>query len=301
MKKIAIVTPIYNRVSKIVKLYKSLCSQTEKDFEWIIVDDGSTDNISDMINEFSNKISIKFISKKNGGKCSALNEALNYCEANYFFVVDSDDYLRPDAIEKIYSSIIKVQNNKNIVGIVAYRIFRDGHISGRRFPEKKLSVGYNELNYHFNQDGETALIYRTEVLREHKHKVFENENFLSEEIQYNEIDKLGDLWLLKEPIIVMEYLEDGLTNHYFENWLKNPKGTKLLLDSKYSSIKSLTLIDIIIKRTKTLIQYDVLMMYSSKFTISESPNPLMSSFLFPLAIILKRRICKENITKWSEL
>lgn len=300
MKEIAVVTTVYNRADKIDKLYKSLCAQTDKDFEWIIVDDGSIDSISDVIAAFDGTISVKFISQKNGGKCSALNTALDLCKAEYFFVVDSDDYLRPNAIEKLHAAINSIPKNQNIVGIVAYRVFENGQISGRSFPRQKCSVGYNELNYHFNQDGETALIYQTELLRAYKHKVFVDENFLSEEIQYNELDTLGDLWLLKEPLIVMEYLEDGLTNHYFKNWLKNPKGTKLLLYSKYSAVKGLTALDVLIKKAKTLIQYDVLTMYSGRFPIQEAPNPLMAGLLFPAAVILKKRICKENLTKWSE-
>lgn len=295
MKEIAVVTPVYNRANRIAVLYKSLLLQTKNNFEWIIIDDGSTDNISDVVSSFDGTINITFISQRNGGKCSALNTALDYCKADYFFVVDSDDYLKSDAIEKLYSAISNIPSTKNIVGIVAYRVFSDGQISGRRFPEDKLSVGYNELNYHFNQDGETALIYKTELLRLHKHKVFSDERFLSEEIQYNEIDVLGNLWFLKEPLIVMEYLEDGLTNNYFKNWLKNPKGTKLLLNSKYAAVKGLTFVDVLIKKAKTLIQYDVLAMHSSEFTIHESPNPVMAIFLFPLAAILKKRICKENI------
>lgn len=297
MNEIAVVTPIYNRANKIINLYNSLCSQSNKNFEWIIVDDGSTDNLLDVVAKFDDEIKIKFISKENGGKCSALNIALDNCMSTYFFVVDSDDYLKPDAIEKIYWAINNLKNNKHIIGIVAYRVFTNGEISGRLFPKNKNSVGYNELNYHYNQDGETALIYSTKLLRKHKHKVFDDEYFLSEEIQYNEIDKFGDLWILKEPLIVMEYLEDGLTNHYFENWINNPKGTKLLLHSKYSSTRGLTLIDKIIKKIKTLIQYDVLVMNSKMFTINESPNVVLSVLCYPFAILLKKYICKENMTK----
>lgn len=294
MNKITVVTPVYNRADKINRLYKSLCAQTDKKFEWIVVDDGSTDSISEKIATFNCMFPLKFISQKNGGKCSALNAALDLCNKSYFFVVDSDDYLQPDAIEKLYTTIERISTEKKIVGIVAYRVFENGQISGRSFPKKKLCVGYNELNYHFNQDGETALIYKTSFLRDHKHKVFADEFFLSEEIQYNELDKLGDLWLLKEPLIVMHYLEDGLTKHYFKNWISNPKGTKLLLNSKYFSVKKLTILDILIKKIKTLIQYDVLSMYSEKFPLSESPNPILAIILFPVAVILKKRICKEN-------
>lgn len=297
MSEITVVTPVYNRADKLVTLYSSLCAQSCKNFDWIIVDDGSTDNVSDVVQSFHNEIGIKFISKKNGGKCSALNTALDYCESAYFFVVDSDDYLNPDAIEKVCLTINNIRNYKSIIGIVAYRVFKDGQISGRAFPKNKNSVGYNELNYHYNQDGETALIYQTKFLRMHKHKIVYDEHFLSEEIQYNEMDQLGNLWILREPLIVMEYLEDGLTNHYFENWINNPNGTKLLLSSKYMSNKGLTWIDRVIKKIKTLIQYDVLVMNSRKFRIKESPNVFFSILCFPLAILVKKYVCKEKLTK----
>ena len=83
MKEIAVVTTVYNRADKIDKLYKSLCAQTDKDFEWIIVDDGSIDSISDVIAAFDGTISVKFISQKNGGKCSAcIDDACLLCDIN---------------------------------------------------------------------------------------------------------------------------------------------------------------------------------------------------------------------------
>ena len=294
MIEISIGTPVYNRAKNIITLYKSLCSQTNQQFEWIIVDDGSSDDISDTVDTFEANFKISFIQKKNGGKCSALNMALKYCKTKWFFVVDSDDYLVPEAVEKIYKKINMIDEKNNIVGIVAYRKFTNGKISGNQFPKDKLYVGYNELNYHYNQDGETALIYKTDILKRHKHKVYKDENFLSEEIQYNEIDKEGDLLVLAEPLIVMEYLENGLTNNYFKNWINNPKGTKLLLNSKYVSVRKLSKTDIMIKKIKTLIQFDVLNIYSSNFKMEESPNEFFSICFYPIAFLLRRYINKRN-------
>lgn len=294
MKKISIVTPVYNRADRIVKLYNSLLNQTNKNFEWIVIDDGSTDNIEQVIDTFNDNLEIRYIKKKNGGKCSALNVAIDNCNNDWFFVVDSDDYLMADAVNKVYETIDKIEGKLEIVGIVAYRVYNNNKISGRKFPDKKQIIGYNELNYHYNQDGETALIYRTEILKCHKHKAIVEENFLSEEIQYNELDEEGDLWILSEPLIVMEYLEDGLTYNYFDNWLNNSQGTKLLLESKYKAVKKLSNIDILIKKIKVLLQYDVLAITSSNFKIKNAPNSILAFFLLPLSYIIRKHIYKRR-------
>ena len=98
---ITIFTPTYNRGYIIEKLYLSLCNQTSNEFEWLVFDDGSTDNHLDLIERFiaDNKINIRYIYKENGGKHTAINLGVKNANGELFFIVDSDDYLTPDAVE----------------------------------------------------------------------------------------------------------------------------------------------------------------------------------------------------------
>ena len=100
---ITILTPTYNRGENLKKLYKSLLKQKDNRFEWLIVDDGSTDGTKKIIDEFlmDSKINIKYLYKKNGGKHTALNLGIKEINTDLIFIVDSDDYLNDNAIQSI--------------------------------------------------------------------------------------------------------------------------------------------------------------------------------------------------------
>ena len=110
MSDITILTPTYNREKLLHKLYKSLCNQKDKDFEWIVVDDGSNDNTDEYIETIQKKADfpIRYYKKNNGGKHTALNYGCQYVKTKLVFIVDSDDTLTDDAIltiQRIYEKI----------------------------------------------------------------------------------------------------------------------------------------------------------------------------------------------------
>ena len=89
---VTVFTPVYNRKNLIGNLYQSLLSQTYKNFEWIIVDDGSTDDIDEIIKSYQNedRILIRFIKQENGGKHRAINNGVLHAKGELFYIVDSD-------------------------------------------------------------------------------------------------------------------------------------------------------------------------------------------------------------------
>ena len=104
MYKITVFTPTYNRAYIIEELYRSLQRQTYSNFEWVVVDDGSTDNTQSIFKQWekeNNVFPIRYVYQENGGKCRAINRGLQLAEGELFFTVDSDDYLTDDALEKI--------------------------------------------------------------------------------------------------------------------------------------------------------------------------------------------------------
>lgn len=281
---ISIITPVYNRSCLIKRLYYSLQEQSNNDFKWIIVDDGSTDNLDEVVESFCKqaRFQIKYIKQKNQGKCAALNKAIEVCDEQLFMVVDSDDYLVTDAIEQIHKYWEKVKLKKDLVGIAAYKIFDNRKISGKPFKNGLIKSTLNSLNYHYNRHGELSLIYKTSIVKRHPHHIHAQENFLSEEIQYNSLDQEGYLYLMGAPLIVMEYQSDGLTKNYFTNWVSNSVGTIELLQSKYSTVIGLSVADVIKKRIKTIMQFDACMLNSQKIHINDSPNICLSYImLFP--------------------
>lgn len=224
---ITIFTPAYNRAYKLPELYNSLLHQTCKDFIWYVINDGSSDNTEEIMKSFlqERKIRIKYESQENGGKHSAHNRAAANCETTLFFCVDSDDYLTDDAIEKIKRAWqnISAQKLKLLSGIVANRMYKDGRIVGTEFPNGIIMAGLSQL-YALGKKGDTALIFRTEIIKQYPFPLFEGERFFREHVIYDEIDKTYKLYVLNDAIYICEYLDDGLSKNATLLEMKSPKG-----------------------------------------------------------------------------
>lgn len=232
--KITIFTPTYNRAYIIENLYNSLKRQTNKNFEWLVVDDGSTDNTEELFNKWmseENDFPIRYYKKENGGKCRAINTALDLAKGKLFFTVDSDDYLTDDAVEKILKWEADLPENESFCGLAGNlgtsnkdtpnTIFDDNYYDGN------LLERYNKI------DGERAFVFFTDFHRKYKYPEFEGENFMTEAVVWNRMANDGYKMRFYNDIIwVYEYKEDGLTmagNSLFTN---NPHGYGLWLKEK---------------------------------------------------------------------
>lgn len=225
MEKITIFTPTYNRAYILYKLYNSLKQQNNKEFIWMIVDDGSTDNTREIVEIWKNEniIPIEYYYKDNGGKQRAINYGLSKCYTELFCCVDSDDYLVENAIDKILNFWIKNQST-NISGIVSLRGKNNFEPLGTKMPQNKLVTKFNDLYEKYNFKGDTNLIYRTEILKKHPYPVAEGEKFISESYAYLEIDDDYNIILMDEITVICEYLEDGYTKNVYKLLKNNPKG-----------------------------------------------------------------------------
>lgn len=135
---LTIFTPTYNRGYVLGKLYESLCKQTCFKFEWLIVDDGSEDDTSAKVKKWmkeNDKFKIRYIYQNNQGKQLAFNTGVENCELEYFFCVDSDDYLTDNAVEEIYKILPNIKE-KRIAGIVALRGTDKNLPIGTQMPRK---------------------------------------------------------------------------------------------------------------------------------------------------------------------
>ena len=234
---ITVFTPTYNRAYRLSDLYKSLVRQTCKDFIWYIIDDGSSDNTKKIVGEFisEKKIQIIYEYQENSGKHVAHNKAAAKCETELFFCVDSDDYLTDTAIEELKNAWenISIEEKLSLSGIVASRGYKDGTIIGAEFPVGIKKERLSEL-YKAGKRGDTALVFRTEVLKQYPFPVFKGEHFIREHIAYDEIDKNYKLIVLNKIIYICEYLDEGLSKNATALEMESPKGAALsrILDAK---------------------------------------------------------------------
>ena len=222
---ITIFTPTYNRGYTLTKLYDSLCRQTEKSFDWLIVDDGSTDNTPSLVRDFQteNKLSINYIHKENGGKHTALNVALDIVQTELFFIVDSDDVLVNDAVETICKDWEKVRS-MNLCGIAYLKGEASGKVIGQPFPQNYKVDNFIRLRFNLGITGDKAEVWVTSSLQRFRFPVFPGERFMGESYLWIKVARRQDMLHVNKIIYLCEYLADGLTRSGRKMRLKNPIG-----------------------------------------------------------------------------
>lgn len=227
---ITIFTPTYNRRNLIERLYQSLLVQTVTNFEWLVIDDGSTDDTEKF---FANLLStehpfpIRYIKQNNGGKHRAINNGVNNALGKLFFIVDSDDYLTPNAIEKINQWTETLDDSRKWAGISGLRGFSKNKVVGQQNKKSRFVDAKNSERRKYKLLGDKAEIYFTDVLKKYPFPEIPGENFISEEIVWNTIARDGYyLRWFNEIIYICSYLEGGLTKDNTKDE-RNPQGRLL--------------------------------------------------------------------------
>ena len=236
---ITIITPSYNRAYIIRKAYESLLAQTSKDFEWLIIDDGSKDNTKKVVEEFinENKIKIRYYYKENGGKHTALNLGIKKAKGDYILILDSDDRLTPNAVSRVLEVWKKYKSENEIACLSFSKVYKNNKKIGKEYIGTEIRS--NHIDFRCNQEltGDMCEIYRTKVLRKHPFPVFNNEKFLSEAIVWNKIGSNYDTIYMNEGIYIAEYLNDGLSKNWFKLVVNSPLGARannlLFLSKKF--------------------------------------------------------------------
>ena len=228
---ITVFTPTYNRAYTLNNLYQSLLKQTNYDFEWIIVDDGSTDNTADLVMDFKKcsnlQFKINYVYQENAGKHVAINTGVSLAKGDYFFIVDSDDYLREDAISIIDKELSKIDQNSNLCGIVALRCYKDGSVIGGNDSVLEIETDFLSYRTKYKIRGDRAEIIKTSILKNYPFPYFENEKFCTEAVVWNRIAQKYNARFLALPIYICEYLEGGLTKSAKKMFCNNPRGMQL--------------------------------------------------------------------------
>ena len=227
--KFTIFTPTFNRKELLEKLYKSLQKQTYKDFEWLIVDDGSADGTKEKVEEFlsEKKLDIKYYFKENGGKQRAYNFATDKANGELFICLDSDDEYVENGLETILKYWKKYEKNSNIAGMGYLSTYPNREVIGSSFPEKEMVSTQFDIYNKYGVKGDKGLMFRTEIIKKYKFPVFDDEKFITEAVVYNRICEKYKMVYVNEKIEIKEYQEDGLTAKYNNLLLRNPKGQAL--------------------------------------------------------------------------
>lgn len=277
---ITIFTPSYNRSKTLPRLYRSLLQQTNQNFCWLIVDDGSTDNTETLVQTWINekKILIRYFKQKNFGKPMAHNKGVELTKTELFVCVDSDDYLTQNAVEEVFQCWKNAQ--KNDVGILAFKGTKNKILTkiknGGNGKRTTLKNAYD----HLGLVGDTMLIFRTEVIKNHCFPHFKGEKFVPEGYLYDQIDQEGKLILLEKTLYICEYLEDGYTNNMAKLLKNNPKGYFAFINQRLLIDKT--------PKEKFLdsVRYIAMAQAHNVPVIKNAVYPMYAFFAYPVGLLL---------------
>ena len=224
-KMLTVFTPAYNRAYTLHKCYESLKRQTNKNFKWLIVDDGSTDNTKELVMKWKEEVDfeIKYIYKKNGGMHTAHNTAYENIDTELNVCIDSDDYLTDEAVEIIINEWKRVKN-ENLAGLGALNIFENGKVIGTKFPENLKTAKYFDIYNKHGVKGDKKFIYRTELTRCFPYPEFEGEKYVGLDYKYKKLDEKYEVALVNKVVCIVEYMEDGSSKNMLRQYRNNPKG-----------------------------------------------------------------------------
>lgn len=285
-KTLTVFTPTFNRRELLTRCYESMCRQTNKDFVWMIVDDGSTDDTKKFVDEWkkNSDLEIRYIYKDNGGLHTAYNVAIENIDTELCVCIDSDDFMPDNAVELILNFWDKYGSDE-YAGIVGLDFNLDGKVIGDPLPNQKtvnlidLFIGkYDIVN------GDRTNVIRTELYKTvAPMKVFPNEKNFNPHYMHLQISDNYDFLVLNENLRFVDYQSDGMTNSMLKQYKSSPNSfaeiRKLYLSFSGTSLKFK------IKHSIHLVSSCILA-HKLSFAFDESPYPIISALVLPLGVAL---------------
>lgn len=283
MKRLTVFTPTYNRAYCLDSCYQSLVQQTCKDFVWLIIDDGSTDNTKEVVEKWirEQKVEIRYYSQENQGMHGAHNTAYQLIDTELNVCIDSDDYMPSDAVEKVLSFWAK-NGSKEVSGLIGLDAYPDYSIIGTRFPENIKSSTLFNLYNKYGVIGDKKLVIRTELTCQYPYPIFEDEKYVGLAYKYYMLDQNFEMLLMNEVLCCVEYLPDGSSMNMFNQYRRNPRGfafyRKELMKLPFANWQY---------KFRQAIHYvsSSLMARNWRFWC-ESPNKVLTTLAVPLGILL---------------
>jgi glycosyltransferase involved in cell wall biosynthesis len=226
MATLTVFTPAYNRAHTLPRTYESLLCQDCKDFVWLIVDDGSSDNTAELVRGWQkndNGFDIRYIYKENGGMHTAHNTAYENIDTELNVCIDSDDCMAKGAVGKILTKWNEVKG-LGYAGLIGLDADLEGNLIGAGFPEgmtETTLMGY----YAAGGSGDKKLVYRTDVINQYPpYPVFEGERYVALAYKYRLIDQDYKLAVIDQVLCNVEYQADGHSTGMWKEYVRSPKG-----------------------------------------------------------------------------
>ena len=223
---LTVFTPAYNRADLLPRCFESMKRQTNKNFIWMIIDDGSTDDTRNLVAGWQQEpldFELQYFYKENGGLHTAYNEAIDHIETELCVCIDSDDFMPDDAVEKILSFWEKYGSDA-VAGIVGLDYDLKGNCLGDPFPNQKCINLIDLLagKYPIRNLDRTNVV-RTELYKKYAPMPsFPGEKNFNPHYMHLQISREYDFLVLNENLRFVEYQPDGMTNNILRQFRNSP-------------------------------------------------------------------------------
>ena len=281
MKTLAIITPTYNRANLLHIAYQSLEKQTVKDFVWYVIDDGSSDNTEDVMQDIISNASFEIIyhKKPNGGKHSALNVAYSLLQEELTLILDSDDELIESAVETILNDYTLIKYDNSICGMGYLRVDKSSNqVIGVPYTSDGIIDTFTNQRINLNTYGDKSEVFKSNILKQYPFPEFKDENFVSESVVWCKMSMDYKMKFLNKGIYICDYQTGGLSDGVHKRLFNNPKGASacyLSMSGKQTKLKY---------RIKYTIAYTVYS-FAAKIKVKQQFKQISSKFVYMLTFI----------------
>lgn len=307
MRTITVFTPTYNRADLLGRGYKALCHQTNHDFKWLIIDDGSKDNTRELVMSWVSKeglkltdngfigiskdyiwLEIRYEYKENGGLHTGYNKAIELMDTEICVCIDSDDYMPDDGVEICVNEWAKYRS-KNVAGLVGYDVTIQGNLLGERVKDGKI-VHYIKLKQDKRFQADNKLVMRVDLLKlAAPQPSFPGERNFNPIWMILMIDQIAPFVLLDKTLCIVDYQTDGMAANIVNQYFNSPNSfmelRKLYVNLKYTSISW---------RIKQYIHLVANAKMANKSPFIDGVNKFGVLVAFPLGSILYRYLLSKK-------
>ncbi|MGG1399987.1 glycosyltransferase family A protein [Bacillus salipaludis] len=292
---LTIFTPTYNRAYTLHKCYESLKSQSNKDFIWLIIDDGSSDSTEELVTRWiaEDIISIRYYRQENQGMHGAHNTAYSLIDTELNVCIDSDDYMPDDAVEKIIT-FWKENGSEEVGGIIGLDCNTKGEIIGSELPEEiKTSTLFNLYNI-YGVKGDKKLVYQTKLTKKYPYPVYQNEKLVPLSYKYFMLDQEYEMLLMNEVLCCVEYLPDGSSKNIIKQYKNSPKGFRFYR----MEMMKLPNTSLLFKFKQAVHYVSCSIFAENKGILMHSPQKLLTLIALPFGFVLNKyiltKVAKNN-------
>lgn len=294
--KITIVTPSYNRAHTLTRVYDSLKKQTFRDFKWIIMDDGSTDNTKEIVDNFKSEglIAVEYFWNHNQHKFITVFEGIKKVTSQYFMIVDSDDSYPTDSLQILFDEVEQISNQDKYISVMGLSQYTDGKIVGNQYPNNGFDGSIFDMRYKYKVRGDKFGIFITktyqQLLKNFDYSPYKNKGYIPQSVFFNTYDADGVQTKFVNKVVRNYHLDDDDANSV-SNTRWTGKNTFGLMEGYRSFLNSygVKLFSYPKALIRNLVGYQVYSMIN-KHGLSEINKglqhfKLLSTMIYPLSYI----------------